>query len=183
MNSHSDNEIMFQVKDGDLDQLGQLFGRHNVKLYNFFLCMTNDRAASEDLVQEVFLRILKFRHTYKGKGSFLSWMYQVARNVAIDSYRKTRNVDPLEEKHFAIESEEPTPFDFSAHQEDIFLVRNALSKISAKHREVIFLSRFEHLPICDIAEILKCPVNTAKVRIHRAIKELSTVYFQMAGVQ
>jgi len=79
-----DEQIMLEVRAGDVSKLEALFERHHRPLFRFFLHLTAQRAMSEDLVQEVFFRILKYRHTYQPEGSFRSWMYQVARHVHQD---------------------------------------------------------------------------------------------------
>jgi len=86
LDSGSDKNIMFQVRDGDIDQLRHLYHRHHARLYNYFVGLTNDRTTSEDLTQEVFLRILRFRRTFKGSGSFVSWMFRIARNVFFEYF-------------------------------------------------------------------------------------------------
>lgn len=65
-----DEQVMAQVRDGRVEMLAILFERHHVRLFNFFLRLTASRSASEDLVQEVFLRMLKYRHTYRGDSKF-----------------------------------------------------------------------------------------------------------------
>ena len=77
---------MSQVRDGDLEKLGILFERHHVRLFIFFLRMTGDRAASEDLVQEVFVRMLKYRKSFRERGEFSAWMFALARNVSADYF-------------------------------------------------------------------------------------------------
>jgi len=79
---------MARIQEGDIGQLGVLFERYNAKLYSYFVRLTSDRVVSEDLVQEVFLRMLKYRHTYRGEGQFTGWMYQIARNACGDHRRK-----------------------------------------------------------------------------------------------
>jgi RNA polymerase sigma-70 factor (ECF subfamily) len=81
LNPTSDKALMLKVRDGDLDRLGLLFERYHRCLYRYFYRLTSQRQTSEDLVQEVFERMLKYRHTYTGKGKFLTWMYQIARNL------------------------------------------------------------------------------------------------------
>lgn len=173
---------MFLVRDGRIKELAFLFRRHHVKLYNYFVMLTGDHAASEDLTQEVFLRILRFRHTFKGRGAFTSWMFQIARNVGVDFYRRQKKTDPLDERFDDLESHEPTPFEELSKNQHIQILRDAVQKLSQKHREVLFLARFEEMPLKEIATILNCPVNTVKVRIHRAMKELSAIYAELAEV-
>ena len=182
MDSGSDKNIMFQVRDGDIDQLRHLFHRHHARLYNYFVGMTTNRLASEDLTQEVFLRILRFRHTFKGNGSFISWMFRIARNVGMDYFRKYKATEPLHDLLPEPASDDPDPFDHSRKAQETVLLREALQRLSPHHREVLIMSRFENLKIKEIASILHCPVNTVKVRIHRAIKELSAVYQDISGL-
>ena len=82
--SISDHEIMLMVKAGDLEKLGLLFERHKQLLYAYFFRHTHCIHTSEDSVQNVFLRILKYRQRFKGHGKFTSWMYYIARNVFLD---------------------------------------------------------------------------------------------------
>ena len=81
---------MLEVKNGDLDKMALLFNRHQRTLYGFLYHMTRHRESSEDMVQNVFYRILKYRHTYTGKGEFTSWMYYLAVNVLKDNYKKNK---------------------------------------------------------------------------------------------
>src|SRR5512135_3078860 len=93
----TDNELMEQVRDGKVEKLAILFERNQVMLYNFFLRLTGDRAASEDLVQEVFIRILKYRAGYQGESRFAVWMFQIARNAHIDYLRKQKATVALDD--------------------------------------------------------------------------------------
>jgi RNA polymerase sigma-70 factor, ECF subfamily len=89
VSSAADNELMLKVRDGDLGKLSFLFEHYHRALFNFFLRSTGGRDLSEDLVQEVFLRILKYRHTFRPDSQFSAWMYHVARNAQIDHFRNT----------------------------------------------------------------------------------------------
>src|SRR3954470_17628517 len=84
----SDHELMIAVRAGEIRRLGELFERHHRPLYGFFVRLTNQPSASEDLVQIVFYRILKYRHTYRDEGKFSAWIYHLARKVAADHFRK-----------------------------------------------------------------------------------------------
>jgi RNA polymerase sigma-70 factor (ECF subfamily) len=84
---------MLKVRDGDLGKLSFLFERYHRALFNFFLRSTGNRELSEDLVQEVFLRLLKYRHTFRADSQFSTWMYHVARNAQIDYFRKHKHED------------------------------------------------------------------------------------------
>src|SRR5438270_12403333 len=89
-NSMSDEELMAQVRSGVGEMLGVLFERYQIPLFNFSLKLSGDRAASEDLVQEVFFRILKYRQSYRQATGFRAWMYQIGRNTRGDHWRKEK---------------------------------------------------------------------------------------------
>ena len=98
---------MAEVRDGEVEKLGVLFERHHQPLFNFFVRQTGHREFSDDLVQEVFFRMLKYRHTFQPQNQFRSWMFQVARNVHFDALRKRQR----EERMIARESEQPVESD------------------------------------------------------------------------
>jgi RNA polymerase sigma-70 factor (ECF subfamily) len=85
---------MEDVRDGRVEKLAVLFERHQVVLYNFFLRLTGNRSASEDLVQDVFMRILKYRAGYQGRDRFAVWMFRIARNAHIDHLRSAGTSSP-----------------------------------------------------------------------------------------
>ena len=84
----TDHDLMIAVRAGEIRQLGELFERYNRRLYGFFVRLTNQTSVSEDLVQIVFYRILKYRHTYRDEGKFSAWIYHLARKVAADHFRR-----------------------------------------------------------------------------------------------
>ena len=108
MNSPTDHQLMLRVREGEVANLGHLFERHHERLYNFFLRLSGHRQLSEDLVQEVFVRMLKYRHAYREDSQFISWMYQIARHVRFDQVRKKQPEMILDEQEEPM-SAEPTP--------------------------------------------------------------------------
>src|SRR5688572_18509827 len=84
---------MIKVKEGDLDKLGLLYERYKKPLFGFFYGMNRDRELCDDLVQNVFFRILKYRYLFRGEtggGEFKTWMFHIARNVNNDHFRKLK---------------------------------------------------------------------------------------------
>src|SRR5579871_3292212 len=88
---------MLEVRAGNVGKLELLFDRHHRPLFRYFLHLTANRAVSEDLVQEVFFRILKYRHTYHPETTFRAWMYQIGRNVYMDQLGKRKGEVALPE--------------------------------------------------------------------------------------
>src|SRR5688572_7411600 len=104
----SDSVLMERVRAGELDQLSELFERHHRRLYQFFLRLTRDRSAAEDLVQEVFVRLIKYRHTWRDEAEFVPWMFALARNAAVDQFR-ARSRDSRRDQAAAPETPEVAP--------------------------------------------------------------------------
>src|SRR5690348_11687708 len=96
MNLAADEDVMLRVRNGEGEMLGVLFERYHEALFSFYVRLMGDRAVSDDLVQEVFLRILRYRDTYQPGTPFRPWMYQIARNARIDHYRKTPRHEEFE---------------------------------------------------------------------------------------
>ena len=176
-NSMSDEELMAQVRNGVGEMLGVLFERYHVPLFNFYRKLTGDRAVSEDLVQEVFFRILKYRHSYRVETPFRAWMYQIARNARVDHLRKRRTETSWEPEMSPVV--EPT--DTAQRSQEAVLLHAALMRISEEKREVLVLSRFQDLKYEEIAQLLGCEVNTVKTRVHRALQELRQIFHQLEG--
>lgn len=170
-----DEELMGQVRNGVGEMLGVLFERYQSPLFNFYLKLTGDRSVSEDLVQEVFLRILKYRHSYHPETPFRAWIYQIARNARVDHFRKKRPETSLEPEM----SPAVMPADLAQEEQEAALLRRALLELSEDKREVLVLSRFQGLKYEQIAEIMDCEVNTVKVRVHRALHDLRQIYEAM----
>jgi RNA polymerase sigma-70 factor (ECF subfamily) len=177
----TDNELMEQVRDGRVERLAVLFERHHVRLYNFLLRLTGNQSVSEDLVQEVFCRILKYRATYRGTSKFPLWMYQIARNTHIDYLRKRKEELPLDEQWDEAPSRDLSPSESVEQAYDIALVQEALSRLPLKKREILILSRFQNLKYREIAELLDCHIGTVKAHVHRAIKDLRKIYCDLSG--
>lgn len=183
VNPVSDAQIMLQVRDGEIGMLGTLFQRHNVALFNYFLRLSAKRAFSEDMVQEVFLRVLKYRQTYRGESEFKVWLFRIARNAWIDHLRKKRFVRfSLDENNLPEPvSNDPLPQQVLEEEQRRNLLKQALGQLTPDKREVLVLSRYQDMRYEEIAQVLDCTVSTVKVKVHRALKELRVIVKQMTG--
>ncbi|MSU22604.1 MAG: RNA polymerase sigma factor [Opitutus sp.] len=177
----SDHALMLAVRDGELDALGELFERHHGPLFGFLVKLTGHRPAAEDIAQTVFQRMLKYRHTYRDDGSLTAWMYHLARRCAADYFRKANAApyatDPSDLHYHADEA--PHAAERAATRDDHALLHVALARLDHGDREVLLLSRFQELSFAEVAGILECSVGAAKVRAHRALRELRNSYFQL----
>ncbi len=174
----SDEMIMQRVKEGKLSEMTWLFERYHVKLYNFFLKLTFDKIISQDLTQNLFYRIIKYRHTYKNdNGSFRTWIYQLARNVHIDFCKQERKLTD-HFKNVASYNNDCEENKEIYEEGDFENLDRALMKLNPDQRELIILSRFQGLKYEEISKIKEISVPAIKVQIHRAIKQLKDIYFK-----
>lgn len=179
MNSFSDHVLMQKVKDGNLDQLGLLFERYHRLLYRFFQNY-HQRAECQDLVQTVFLRILKYRLKFnENEGEFKTWMFRIARNVNMDFFKKQKRTrtESIDNQAFAFV--EPANFNLGEEKEEVLKLRLALKNLEEEKREIIVMSKLEGFNYKEIGEVLGCSEGAVKVRVFRALKSLRAQYFEL----
>ena len=172
-----DETIMENVKEGNLSEMSILFERYHQKLYNFFFRMGINRDVSQDLTQNLFYRMIRYRHTYKSGASVKSWIYQIARNLHCDYRSKEKKTGDLFVKSGIYPSDIAETAD-SYPEEDFEKLETALMTLSDAQRELIVLSRYQGLKYQEISSIVSQSVPAIKVSIYRAIRQLRCVYFK-----
>lgn len=185
MQAVTDEQLIQWVADGDSSCLATLFERHHRAVYQFILQITRHRAQSEDLVQDVFLKILRKAKSFRGEGSFKAWMFNIARNITLDYLRKNKRQgsDPIDEaiaeEHLA---DARSAEQAAAGTQTMQRVSQALAKLPAAAQEVIWLGRFEFDNYEELGQALACNAGTARVRMHRAMALLNSTYTNIYGV-
>lgn len=173
---------MQKVKEGETGMMGLLFERHHRQLFRFMFNMTRQKELSEDMVQNVFLRLLRYPDGFRGFGEFRTWMYHVARNVLYDHFRKEKR-SPVQndltdhEDKIAGESE---PASALEKKEELRNLKAAIQMLSVESRELIVMCRFQELKYTEIAAILNITEGAVKVRVHRALGQLRTNFLSIA---
>ncbi len=175
LNSITDNALMQRVKAGDVNKLGLLYERYNEMLFGFFFRNTGSAETSEDLVQTVFFRILKYKKQFRNEGKFTTWMYRIAHNVVYDHYRKNKHksysIDDIQD---TLKTEEYADDDL-LNNENSKIIRDALNKLTEEQREVLILSKYHDIKYKEIGEICNISETAVKARIFRAIQELRKI--------
>src|SRR5580692_3912053 len=119
---NTDHQRMAAVARGNLDGMNEIYQDRHRPLFRFFFRLTSRQATAEDLVHEVFLRMIRYRHTYQTEGeslgAFEAWMYRIARNALADQARKHRHEIAAGESELeSIPSSRPTPFETAAKRQ------------------------------------------------------------------
>ncbi len=176
-----DKYLMKKVQDGDLSKMSLLYERHKRDLFGYFYGLTNDADKSEDLVQNLFYRLLKYRHTYRGDGKFVYWMYSVAQNTWRDQFRKKKLIDYGSDAYTydSLPNKEKNAEELLLATERKNLLKEALQQISPEKREAIVLSRFQGLKYQEIAKISNVSENAIKARVHRGLMELKEIILKL----
>ncbi len=178
----TDEAIMEAVKDGDLQQMSLLFDRYHKRIFNFLARMTMDREMAEDLTQNVFLRLIKYRTSYRHGLKFQSWIYQVSRNVFSDHYQanknKSSNFIDIEKVSDRVADRNET-IDQNEREE---ILHRSLAMLDEEQREVLVLTRFQQLKYEEVAVIMETTVANIKVKVHRAIGKLREHYFELEKI-
>jgi RNA polymerase sigma-70 factor (ECF subfamily) len=172
---------MLKVKNGDLDHLGLLFERYKKQLFGFFYNLNHDKDLSEDLVQNTFMRIIKYKHGFKGDGAFKSWMFHIARNVNIDHFKKNKNSNQTERlETWKEESTDDEESQLSRDKEgNLQLLEKAIEELDYEKRELITMSKIKGFKYKEIGEVLSCSEGEVKVKVFRALRELKDTYEQI----
>ena len=150
----TDENIMIQVRNGDINKMAILFDRYNVRLYNFFFRLTYDQTLSEDLTQSVFERLIRYRTSFNERYSFKSWLFQIARNIRADHFRNKKlafadGVDMNQINVFAdnISNE-------IEDRENKINLEKAIAQLPEEQREILILTRFQKMKYQQVAEML-----------------------------
>jgi RNA polymerase sigma-70 factor (ECF subfamily) len=166
----ADLSILERVKNGDLNAFSELVLRHQKNLLRLALRVTGDLVAAEDVVQESFIKAYQKLHTFEGRASFKSWMFQITLNTAKNKLRG-RRFDSLGEDEANIAVEAVSEDDLI--QADLKkAIRIEVAKLPAKQRMALSLRIFDDLSFAEIANIMECPYDTAKANYRHALMKL-----------
>lgn len=184
----TDEVLMLRFQGGDRAAFAGLVRRHKTNVYNFILRQVRLPQVAEDLVQDVFVKIVQNAADFKHEARFSTWAYAIARNVTIDHLRKAalRRHPSLDQAPGGDKGEDgPTLGERTADARPEASVERvaigaelgqritlAVERLPAEQREVFLLREIGHVPFKDIAEITGVPENTVKSRMRYALERL-----------
>lgn len=179
----SDAELMRRFGEGDDEAFRRLVERHEKPLLGYFWRRCLDRALAEDCVQEVFLRLVRHRGSWRPEAKFTTYLYRIAENHWIDRYRSRKSapneasieclaqdesLDPLS----VFSSKAPAPGERAAQAELGSRIARAVARLTEEQRSVFALAETRGLRYEEIGRILGIPVGTVKSRMHAAATRL-----------
>jgi len=165
----ADADRMLQVAAGSQTAFADLVRTHQNSLLNFFVRM-GAYSGAEDMVQETFIRLYRYRDRYRPSARFTTFLYVLARHVWADQGRRAWRKDRLEtglEDEAQIKDRHGA--DDRPHHMD---VEDALGRLSPKLKEVLVLNVYQGMKYQEIADVLRVPLGTVKSRINLAIQEM-----------
>lgn len=166
------------LRRGDPDVLDGLIERYKHRLLRYLLSITSNRQTAEDLFQETWLRVLERGHQYRGQWKFESWLFGIARHLAIDLARRRKAgsldelIDPETGPAFEPSDPGPSPLQQVLSDEGGEQIALGLARLAPAYREVLVLRFQEHLSLEEIAHITSVPLSTAKSRLYRGVDAL-----------
>jgi RNA polymerase sigma-70 factor, ECF subfamily len=179
----SDNDLIKAYLHGDADAFTVLYERYKRQIYSFLLKMlAENNSAIDDLFQQVWIKTMKNLHRYRNQERFLAWLFSIARNTALDHFRKQKknyilrelDRDDMPEVENTSQDE---PWRDMDRTELLEAVEAALVLLSPEQREV-FVMRQDGLSFKEIANIHDCSINTSLARMQYAMKNLQKELIQ-----
>ena len=171
-----DEDLFARLMQGDEEALNALFTRYAQPLYGFLWRLTSDQALAEDLLQEVFIRLVN----YAGKlpQNFRAWFYTVARNLAYDAMRARRRQQAHRADGFdgsveeLMDAAKKSPETAVQSRDDDERVRQSLERLPDEQREIVLLRFYQDLSLEEIAEVAEISLGTVKSRLYHALRLL-----------
>jgi len=174
-----DAQLMLRVGEGDDTSFALLLERHRGPVVHFLYRMVQNQAISEELAQEVFLRVYRSRSTYEPTAKFTTWLFRIATHVALNSIRDGKKEKGHESLDVEIEGMErqvadcqPTVEQEMVQNVKLREVRQAIEALPAKQRAAVLMHKYEGLDYAQIAAVFSCSESAVKSLLFRAYESL-----------
>ncbi len=175
----SDNQLLQEYLNGNLEALNTLIKRHKSKIFTSILVLVKNTEAAEDIFQDVFIKVIDSLHTnkYNDEGKFLPWVLRIAHNMCIDSFRKTKRspinlIGDNSEISEMVVAPNGTIQHYLENNETNNSLRILIDSLPEDLREVLILRHYADKSFKEIAELTNCSVNTALGRMRYALQNL-----------
>jgi RNA polymerase sigma-70 factor (ECF subfamily) len=168
----------------------ELYQKYHHDVFQFLFYMVRNKEHAEDLVQEVYIRVFKSYQSFEGKSSEKTWLFSIARNVAIDFFRKQKGwkerlLEKFDLSTNQVKDEYPIPEEIAEQKEEIKWVYNCLEYCTVDQRSVIILRYLQDLSIAETAKALGWTESKVKTTQHRSLKVLKKqmeMFYEVEGL-
>jgi len=180
-----DAQLMLRVRDGDERSFGVLLEKHRNPVIHFVYRMVQDMAVSEELSQEVFLRVYRSRETYEPTAKFTTWLFRIATHLALNWLRDGKNERGHQrldaprdsEKDGDLPAREVSDRRPSVEQRMVYEIRlreirDAIALLPEKQRAAVLMHKYEEMDYSQIASVLECSESAVKSLLFRAYETL-----------
>ncbi|BFH67041.1 MAG: RNA polymerase sigma factor [Paenibacillus dendritiformis] len=186
LRNQSDEQLVQLILSGNKEGMRILVERHRPFVLTCICQTVQDRHLAEDIAQEVFVKVYRRLHTFRGDSKWTTWLYRLTRNQLIDSLRRQRRgaADRLEPDTIVAlphQDEEAMPEEWVIKRERCEQVRRTLGSLPDKYRTVMVLYHMRQRSYAEIAEQLKMPVRTVETRLYRAKALFKNVWNESVG--
>ncbi|MBM4371130.1 MAG: RNA polymerase sigma factor [Deltaproteobacteria bacterium] len=180
----ADEALMARFIDGDARAFETLVGRHKKPVYHFIYRFVRQREMADEIFQDSLLKVVRAASSYQRGARFTVWLYTIVRNTIYDRLRRERHRRQIRELDRPLEpgggttlgdtlagvSPEGEEEARTKQLED--RLATAVARLNPDQREVFLMRQHQGLAFKEIAEIMGCPVNTAKTRMRYALESL-----------
>ena len=176
-----DAQLMLRVRDGDEDSFRVLLDKHRNSLIHFLYRMVQNQSVSEELAQEVLLRIYRSRNSYEPTARFTTWMFRIATHVALNWLRDEKHERAQErldeEREGDLPSRElvdrsPSVEQHMVYEARLLEIRMAIATLPAKQRAAVLMHKYQEMDYSQIASALECSESAVKSLLFRAYETL-----------
>lgn len=165
----AEKDLIERAKKGDEDAFQKLLNLYKGRIFSYLLRLVKNYHDAEELAFEVFIKVFHSLKSFDASRSFSSWLFTIAHNLVIDFYRKNR----IEYEYLNETSGSFAEYiERYEREKERANLEKALMQLPAIDREIIILFHKEEYSYQEIGEILKLPVSTIKIRLHRARRRL-----------
>ena len=169
---NSDGALVAKIASGNRLAMQVLFARHHARIYRFVLRLLGSEALAEDVTSEVFLDVWRQAHRFEARSAVTTWLLAIARHKALAELRR-RPEPPSDAGSMDASDPADNPEATFAIKHRGEILRNCLTRLSPRHREIIDLVYYHEKSVQEAAAILGVPGNTVKTRMFHARKKLS----------
>jgi len=175
-----DAQLMLRVREGDETSFALLLEKHRAPVVNFLHRMVQNRAVSEELAQEVFLRVYRSRENYEPTAKFTTWLFRIATHLALnwirDGKKEKRNESLNEELLDGVERQVadrgPNVEQAMIYRVRLEEVRKAIEALPEKQRAAVLMHKYQGLDYSQISGALSCSESAVKSLLFRAYETL-----------